>query len=127
MSDSKEDDTSPTASGASPLGEGKKPVFVLGSVMFGGPVTVDSPLSQSDSDDLTPHCSECGTKCSSSICGLILCDQHLPLGQHHDNGPDRMTSAGAPLCSDGSGVFAPSTLANLTASQTAPAESWSSH
>ena len=124
MGESKDDDASSTASGAPQSGEGSRPVSMLGTAMFPGPATVDSPPSQSDSDPLLPHCSECGVKLgigaiSCAVCGLILCDQHLPPGQHHDNRLDRMTPDGAPLCSGGSGIFAPTTLAPISVPPTA--------
>ena len=127
MSGSKDDDASSTASGASQPGEGGTPASVLSSTFqaatFPGKVTVDSP-SQSDGDDLLPHCSECGVKLgldavSCAVCGLILCNQHLTLGQHHDNRPDCMTVDGAPLCSGGSGVFAAAILAPIGVPPTA--------
>ena len=106
MSGSKDDDASSTSSGASQPGEAGTPASALSSplhaAVFPGNVTLDSPPSPSDSDALIPHCSECGVELgidviSCAVCGLILCDQHLPLGQHHDNRPDRMTAEGAPL------------------------------
>ena len=132
MSAPKDGDSPSAASGTSQSGGGGSPASALPSVVQNvtqpGSSAADG-LSQTDSEPPPlPRCSECGEQlgadaASCEVCALILSPQHLPVGCHHDNRPDRMTPDGAPLCTAGGGVFAPTSLAILApppAATTAP-------